>query len=45
MADAINRFKDDEYVRKLSRKTYQMFDENRASERWYVENLMKIYRK
>lgn len=44
MAAAINRFKDDEYVKRLSRNTYQMFDENRGSEKWYVDNLMKIYR-
>ena len=43
MAAAINRFKNDEYVRELSRNTYQMFDEKRGSEKWYVENLMKIY--
>lgn len=43
MAAAINRFKDDEYIRKLSRNTYQMFDERRGSEKWYVDNLMKIY--
>lgn len=43
MAVAINRFKDDEYVKKLSRNTYQMFDEKRGSEKWYVDNLMKIY--
>ena len=41
---AINRFKDDEYVKKLSRSTYQMFDERRGSEKWYVDNLMKIYK-
>lgn len=40
---AINRFKDNEYVKYLSKKTYQLFDENRASEKYYVENLMKIY--
>lgn len=43
MAASINRFKDDEYVKKLSRNTYQMFDENRGSEKWYVDNLMKVY--
>lgn len=43
MATAINRFKDDEYIRKLSRNTYQMFDERRGSEKWYVDNLMNIY--
>lgn len=43
MAAAINRFKDDEYVKRLSRNTYQMFDERRGSEKWYVDNLMKIY--
>lgn len=42
---AINRFKDDEYVKRLSRNTYEMFDEKRGSEKWYVDNLMKIYRK
>ena len=45
MASAINRFKDDEYVKRLSRNTYQMFDERRGSEKWYVDNLMKIYLK
>ena len=43
MAAAINRFKDDEYVKKLSRNTYQMFDEKRGSEKWYVDNLMRIF--
>lgn len=43
MAAAINRFKDDEYVKRLSRNTYQMFDGRRVSEKWYVDNLMKIY--
>lgn len=43
MVDAINRFKNDEYVKKLSRNTYQMFDENRGSEKAYIDNLMKIY--
>lgn len=40
---AIERFKDDEYVKKLSENTYCMFDEKRGSEKWYVDNLMKIY--
>lgn len=43
MAVAINRFKDDEYIRKLSRNTYQMFDERRGSEKWYVDNLIEVY--
>lgn len=43
MATTINRFKDDEYVKKLSRNTYQRFDEKRGSEKWYVDNLMKVY--
>lgn len=43
MVAAINRFKDDEYVRKLSRNTYQMFDERRGSEKWYVDNLINVY--
>lgn len=43
MTAAINRFKDDDYVKRLSRNTYQMFDENRGSEKWYVDNLLKIY--
>lgn len=44
MAAAINKFKDDEYIKKLSRNTYQMFDENRGSEKLYVGNLIKIYK-
>ena len=43
MAAAINRFKNDDYVQRLSRNTCQMFDENRGSEKWYVDNLLKIY--
>ena len=43
IAATINRFKDDEYVKRLSRNTYQMFDERRGSEKWYVDNLMKVY--
>lgn len=43
MAEAIERFKDDDYVRRLSKNTYQMFNENRGSEKWYVDNLLKIY--
>lgn len=43
MLAAINRFKDNEYVKRLSGSTYQMFDENRGSEKLYVRNLMKIY--
>lgn len=43
VADAIERFKDDDYVKKLSNNTYLMFDENRISDRWYVGNLIKIY--
>ena len=43
IAAAINRFKDDEYVKMLSRNTYQMVDERRGSEKWYVDNLMKVY--
>lgn len=45
IAKAIDRFKNDEYVKKLSRNTYRMFDENRGSEKWYVDNLLKIYTK
>ena len=37
------KIKDDEYVKRLSRNTYQMFDGRRVSEKWYVDNLMKIY--
>ena len=40
---AIDRFKDDEYVKRLTINTYNMFDNNRSSEKWYVDNLMKIY--
>lgn len=43
IAEAIIRFENDEYVRKLSRNTYQMFDENRGSGQYYMENLLKIY--
>lgn len=43
IAEAITRFKNDDYVRRLSRNTFEMFDEKRASEKWYVDNLMKIY--
>ena len=43
MTAAINRFKDNEYVKRLSRNTYMMFDENRGSEKWYVDSLLKIY--
>ena len=43
MVEAINRFKDNEYVKKLSRATYELFDEKRGSEKWYIDNLMKIY--
>ena len=43
MAAVINRFKNDEYITKLSRNTYQMFDEKRGSEKWYVDNLMRIF--
>lgn len=43
MVEAINRFKDNEYVKKLSRTTYELFDEKRGSEKWYIDNLMKIY--
>ncbi|MBS7210350.1 MAG: glycosyltransferase family 4 protein [Lachnospiraceae bacterium] len=41
---AINRFEDNEYAKKLSRNAYQMFDEKRGSEKWYVDNLMRIYK-
>lgn len=44
MALAIERFKDDEYVRRLSRNTFQMFNENRGLEKWYVDNLINIYK-
>ena len=44
MTAAINRFKDDDYVKRLSRNTFQMFNENRGSEKWYVNNLMNIYK-
>ena len=44
LVDAIYRFQDDEYIRLLSKNTYEMFDENRGSEEWYIDNLMKIYR-
>ena len=40
---SMERFKNDEYVKELSKITYQMFDEKRGSEKWYVDNLMKIY--
>ena len=43
LCGAIERFKDDEYVKRLSENTYDMFDEKRGSEKWYVDNLMKIY--
>lgn len=43
IVSAINRFKDDKYVKRLSQNTYQMFDENRASEKWYVKNLLNTY--
>lgn len=43
MVRAINRFKNNQYVKELSKNTYQMFDENRGSEAWYVNNLIKIY--
>jgi len=43
MAAAIERFKDNDYVRRLSGNTYRMFDENRGSEKWYVDNLLRIY--
>ena len=43
MVDAINRFKDNDYVKRLSINTYDMFDENRTSEKWYIDNLMKVY--
>ena len=43
MANAITRFKDNEYVKRLSKNTYRMFDENRGSEKRYVDNLMSIY--
>lgn len=43
MVSAINRFKDDAYVKKLSRNTYQMFDEKRGSEKWYIDVLLKVY--
>lgn len=43
MVEAIIRFKDNEYVKRLSRTTYELFDEKRGSEKWYIDNLMKIY--
>lgn len=43
MVEAIIRFKDNEYVKRLSRMTYELFDEKRCSEKWYIDNLMKIY--
>lgn len=43
MVKAIKKFQDDEYVKKISRMTYQLFDEKRGSEKWYIDNLMKIY--
>lgn len=44
MIDAINRFKDNEYLKKLSLNTFQMFDNNRCSEEAYVNNLINIYK-
>lgn len=47
MADLVNsikRFESDEYVYKLSENTYNLFDNNRCSEKWYVENLLRIYK-
>lgn len=43
LVGAIERFKDDKYVKRLSDNTYCMFDVNRGSEEWYVDNLLKIY--
>ena len=43
MVEAIIRFKDNEYVKRLSRMTYELFDEKRGSEKRYIDNLMKIY--
>ena len=40
---AIKRFKEDKYIKRLSKNTYKTFDENRGSEKYYVDNLMKLY--
>ena len=43
MVEAIDRFENDEYIKKLSANTYDMFDEKRGSEKWYIKKLMEIY--
>lgn len=43
IVNAIGRFEDDEYVERLSKNTYRMFDERRGSEKWFVDNLIHIY--
>lgn len=43
VVSAINKFKDDKYVKKLSMNTYFTFNQKRCSEGWYVDNLVKIY--
>lgn len=43
IVSAINKFKDDEYVKRLSENAYQLFDERRASEEYYVKCLTNLY--
>lgn len=40
---AINRCKNNDYVKKLSKNAENMFSEDRGSQKSYVENMLKVY--
>ena len=40
---AIEKCKNRNYLKKLSKNAYNMFNEDRGSKKWYVENTLKIY--
>lgn len=43
LKEAILRFEDNRYVCRLSKNTYEMFDEKRINDKRYVENLISVY--